>query len=187
MSRWEPWAGYNFAMKGNRKQRAGRWRKTAWGLLLLGLAAGIWAIGIAVRRPVYPGREWARKSPEKAGFSSAKLVEFSRKAGGTGCLVQGGKMIWEWGDVAFRNDVASSSKPIYAYLVFKAIETGRIGSLDDGVERWAPEIRELNGQQGYPDRDITFRHLLSQTSGYGLEERPGDAFAYNDYATGLLA
>ena len=140
----------------------------------------------AERRPVFPAEQWSWKAPEAAGFSAAKLQAFSDKAGGIGCLVHGGDMIHAWGDVAFRGDVASSAKPIYAYLVFKALEEGRIGSLDDRVERWAPEIRELNGQEGYPDRDITFRHLLSQTSGYGLEERPGEAFAYNDYATGRI-
>ena len=141
----------------------------------------------AARGPIYPGKHWSWKAPEEAGFSAAKLRAFSDKAGGIGCLVHGGEMIHAWGDVAFRGDVASSAKPIYAYLVFRAIEEGRIGSLDDHVDHWAPEIRDLNGHAGYPDRDITFRHLLNQTSGYGLEERPGEAFAYNDFATALLA
>ena len=153
--------------------------------VVAGTAFAAWRA--AERRPVFPAERWSWKAPEAAGFSAAKLQAFSAKAGGIGCLVHGGDMIHAWGDVAFRGDVASSAKPIYAYLVFKALEEGRIGSLDDRVERWAPEIRELNGQEGYPDRDITFRHLLSQTSGYGLEERPGEAFAYNDYATALLA
>ncbi len=60
------------------------------------------------------------------------------------------------------------------------------GMLDDRVLEWVPEIADLNEELGYKDREITFAHLLEQTSGYGLTERPGDAFAYNDYATGLL-
>ena len=71
-------------------------------------------------------------------------------------------------------------------LTFKAIELGLIGSLDEPILRWAPEIGNLNADLGYKDRAITFRHLLNQTSGYGLAEKPGEAFAYNDFATGLL-
>ena len=82
-------------------------------------------------------------------------------------------MIFTWGDVAFRGDVASSCKPIYAFLTFKAIELGLIGSLDEPILRWAPEIGNLNADLGYKDRAITLRHLLNQTSGYGLAEKPG--------------
>ena len=96
-------------------------------------------------------------------------------------------MIHEWGDTAFRNDVASSIKPVYAFLALEAVQEGRLASLDDRVVKWAPELAELNPELGSPERAITFRQLLQQTSGYGLEEDTGDAFAYNDYATGLLA
>ena len=137
-------------------------------------------------QPVYPGEHWEWQTPEAAGFSKAKLDEFARKARGDGCLVQGGKMIYGWGQVDRLNDIASLSKPIYAYLTFKALETGRIGSLDDQIIRWVPEIKDLNPALSYKDREITFRQLLDQTSGYGLVEKPGEAFAYNDYATGLL-
>ena len=158
----------------------------ALALALAGVATGAaWKVA-AARRPPCPGAHWTTKAPEAAGFSSAKLQAFADRAGGAGCLVQGGEMIFTWGDVAFRGDVASSCKPIYAFLTFKAIELGLIGSLDEPILRWAPEIGNLNADLGYKDRAITFRHLLSQTSGYGLAEKPGEAFAYNDFATGLL-
>ncbi|NCA81319.1 MAG: class C beta-lactamase-related serine hydrolase [Opitutae bacterium] len=169
------------------KRRSVQWRAAAGGLLCAALAAGLWGAGCAERGPAWPGRRWGWKSPGRAGFSAEKLQAFSDQAGGTGCLVHGGRMIHEWGDTAFRNDVASSTKPIYAFLTFKAIEEGRIGSLDDRVAGWVPELEGLNAERGFKDRKITFRHLLSQTSGYGLEEDAGEAFAYNDYATGLLA
>ena len=35
------------------------------------------------------------------------------------------------------------------------------------------------------DAAITWRHLACQLSGYGLEEAPGAAYAYNDYALAL--
>lgn len=157
-----------------------------FGLVAAGLlAGGVWALRTA-GRPSYPGRSWSWKAPEQAGFSAEKLAEFSAQVGGDGCLVHGGEMIHAWGAIDQRVNAASSIKPIYAFLTYKAIETGRLGSLDDRVADWVPELDDLNAEAGYKDRDITFRHLLEQTSGYGLEEEPGEAFAYNDYATGLL-
>jgi CubicO group peptidase (beta-lactamase class C family) len=135
---------------------------------------------------VFPGKNWSWKTPEDAGFSSRKLAAFSEKYGGTGCIVHGGEMIHSWGRINRRTDVASVVKPFYTHFVLKAIENGFIESLETPVLHWVPELGELNPALGYKDRDITFHHLLSQTSGYGLSEHPGEAYAYNDYGTGLL-
>jgi CubicO group peptidase (beta-lactamase class C family) len=135
---------------------------------------------------VFPGEHWTWKTPEDAGFSSRKLASFSQKYGGIGCIVHGGEMIHSWGRINRRTDVASSAKPFYTHFVLKAIENGLIESLETPVLQWVPQLGALNPALGYKDRAITFHHLLSQTSGYGLIERPGEAFAYNDYATGLL-
>jgi CubicO group peptidase (beta-lactamase class C family) len=154
-------------------------------LAVLAAASGVWWLRVA-GRPKYPGESWSWKAPEKAGFSAEKLAAFSARVGGDGCLVHGGEMIHAWGDIDQRRNVASSIKPIYAFLTYKAIEIGRLDSLDDLVVNWVPELDDLNAAAEYKDREITFRHLLEQTSGYGLEEKPGESFAYNDYATGLL-
>lgn len=163
-------------------------RSAIWGggLALAVLAAAAAWSGWRAQTAGFPGRHWDRTAPETAGFSAAKLAEFSRQAGGGGCLVQGGKMIYAWGDVTNRHDVASSCKPVYAFLVFKAIEEGRLASLDEPVAKFMPALADLNPELEHKDRAITFRHLLAQTSGYGLAEKPGAAFAYNDYGTGLL-
>jgi CubicO group peptidase (beta-lactamase class C family) len=170
---------------------SGRFRKRWLGFVALALlVAGGAALALrpvaATRGPIFPGKHWSWKAPEKAGFSMHALHDYSRRVGGIGCVVHGGEMIYAWGDVSFRNDVASSCKPIYAHLVLQAVQDGRIESLDEPVVRWVPELAELNPDLAYKDREITFRHLLGQISGYGLRERPGEAFAYNDYATGLL-
>ena len=57
-----------------------------------------------------------------------------------------------------------------------AQERGRSG----GGVRTAAE----DAQPG-KDADITWRHLASQTSGYGLAEAPGAAYSYNDFALTL--
>lgn len=165
-----------------------RMRKMGSGLLCgLMLAVGV---GVALkhgRGPVFPGNEWSRKNPEKAGFNANRLEQFSRRAGGHGLVVQGGQIIHEWGHTDVAMDVASAMKPFFTHWTLMAIQAGAIGSLDDRIETWMPEIAELNADLGHKDRQITFRHLLSQTSGYGLTENPGEAFAYNDLGTGLLA
>lgn len=159
------------------------------GATLLGAltAGGLLGCGGASSGPVFPGRHWARRSPAAAGYSAEKLAEFSRRAGGTGCVVQGGRMIHEWGNPSFRNDAASSTKVFYTWLVLQALQEGRLRSLDDPIAEWVPALTNLNPALGFKDRGITFRHLLRQTSGYGLAEPPGVAFAYNDHATGLLS
>ena len=96
-------------------------------------------------------------------------------------------MIYSWGRINRRPDVASVVKPFYTHFTLKAMEKGLIESLESPILHWVPELGELNPALGYKDRSITFHHLLSQTSGYGLIEHPGEAFAYNDYGTGLLA
>lgn len=168
--------------------RFGR-RWMAFGALAALIAAGVAGSisqALAARRSIYPGQHWSWKAPEEAGFSRHALHDFSQRVGGTGCLVHGGEMIYAWGDVTFRGDVASACKPIYAHLVLQAVQDGRIESLDEPVMRWVPELAELNADLDHKDRGITFRHLLRQNSGYGFQERPGAAFAYNDFATGLL-
>lgn len=155
-------------------------------VLALGTLAGVRDCRRRAAAPVFPGEEWAWQTPERAGFSGEKLEEIARAAGGTGCLVRGGRMFFSWGEIGQRQNAASSIKPIYAYLVYKAIEQGLIESVEDPVVNWVPELEDLNMELDFKDREITFRHLLTQTSGYGLEEDPGEAFAYNDYATGLL-
>jgi CubicO group peptidase (beta-lactamase class C family) len=54
--------------------------------------------------------------------------------------------------------------------------------VNDRVAESEPRLKILN--QG-KDAAITWRHLASQTSGYGLAEAPGAAYAYNDFALTL--
>lgn len=135
----------------------------------------------AAAEPVYPGKHWATKPPAEVGLDAAKLKVLSDRVGGRGCVVRHGYMVYTWGDVGRRADVASAAKPIYSHLLFRAIEDGRIAGVDEKVIRWEPRLRDLNPGLGHKDRDITWRHLANQTSCYQLAERPGTAYAYNDW------
>jgi len=139
-----------------------------------------------IRPLVYPDRTWRRTSPAAAGLDEAGLRRFSDFVGGRGCVVRFGRLVYSWGDIGRRADVASAAKPFYTFFLLKALEDGRIASLDEKVVRWEPRLGLINARLGYKDRDITWRHLATQTACYGLRERPGTAFAYNDWQMALF-
>ena len=151
------------------------------------MAIGLLSCAGAVEAaPVYPGKEWAAKKPEEAGLDAVKLKELSDYAGGFGCVVRHGYMVYTWGDASRRKDVASAAKPLYAHFLFKAVEDGRISSLDERASKWEPRLSQINKDRDYKDRGITWRHFANQISCYGLAEAPGTAYAYNDWQMALF-
>jgi len=147
--------------------------------------AGVHA-GAARGGPVWPGKTWAVKTPAEVGLDAGKLKAFSGYVRGRGCVVRHGCLVYGWGDYKRRGDVASAAKPVYTYFLFKALEDGRIGSLDERVVKYEPRLARINADLGYKDRLITWRHLANQTSCYGLVEKPGTAFCYNDWQMALF-
>jgi CubicO group peptidase (beta-lactamase class C family) len=142
--------------------------------------------GAAAVEAVYPGKEWSTKQPEQVGLNAAKLKAFSDYAGGFGCVVRHGHLAYTWGDASRRMDVASAAKPVYAHFLLKALEGGRIFSLDEPVSKWEPRLLRTNPDLACKDARITWRHMANQISCYGLAEEPGTAYAYNDWQMALL-
>ena len=120
-------------------------------------------------------------------MDAARLREFTGFVGGRGVVVRQGVLAFSWGDESRRGDVASACKPIFTHFLFRALSDGRLDSLDDPILHWEPRLQALNPELGFKDRRITWRHLVTQTSGYGLIEAPGTVFAYNDWQIALLA
>jgi CubicO group peptidase (beta-lactamase class C family) len=131
---------------------------------------------------VFPGEHWQFKSPDQLGLARDKLTALSQLVGGRGCAVRHGYMIFTWGDPSKSSDVASAFKPLLSTLLFIAIQEGKLSGPDDPLTAFEPRLQHLN--QG-KDSAITWRHFASQTSGYGLAEKPGAAFSYNDFALAL--
>lgn len=160
-----------------------------WALCIL-LVPFLLAAGFVLWRArehrYFPDKSWHPVSSADIGFDTDRLRQFSNRIGGTGCIVYKGRIAYAWGDVSKRYDVASAGKPFYAHFTLAALDKGLLDSLDEPVVNWVPELDDLNEHLDFKDRAITFRHLLDQTSGYGLSESPGEAFGYNDYQTGLL-
>jgi CubicO group peptidase (beta-lactamase class C family) len=133
-------------------------------------------------KPVYPGAAWETRAPEEVGLLRSKLDALRDLVGGRGCVVRHGYMVHAWGDPARSADVASAVKPVISTLLLLAVQEGKLKGVDDKVADLEPRLRTLNGGK---DAEITWRQLASQTSGYGLIEPPGRAYAYNDYALAL--
>jgi hypothetical protein len=136
--------------------------------------------------PVYPGKEWVVKTPRQVGMDAEKLKELSDYAGGFGCVVQHGYLVYTWGDAGRRNDVASAVKPFYAHFLFKAVEDGKIFNFDEYLSKWEPRLKQINKNLAYKDSYITWRQCANQISCYGLAEAPGTAFDYNDWQMALF-
>jgi hypothetical protein len=123
---------------------------------------------------------------EAAGFDLGRLGKFARFVRGHGCVVSGGRMVYQWGDAARPCDVASVVKPVIVHLLLAAVDSGRLAGLDEPVFRHENGLAALNREDGYPERDMTWRHLATQTACYGVTEKPGEAFCYSDYQAALL-
>jgi len=134
----------------------------------------------------FPGEKWETRSPENVGLSVAKLDALRDFAGGRGCVVRHGYMVYTWGDPSERKDVASACKPWFSHFLFKALEDGKIPSLDEKATRWEPRLNDINKDLGYKDRNVTWRHFANQISCYGITEAPGTAFDYNDWQMALF-
>lgn len=131
---------------------------------------------------VFPAAHWEQRTPEQAGLSREKLDALKQLVGGRGCVARHGCMVFSWGDQSKSSDVASAFKPVLSTLMLMAVQEGRLNSVDELVADFEPRLKTLNKGK---DAGITWRHLASQTSGYGLIEPPGAAYAYNDFALTL--
>jgi CubicO group peptidase (beta-lactamase class C family) len=144
------------------------------------------SVGVSAVEPVFPGATWAVRKPEAVGIETAGLDRFRDAVGGRGCVVRHGYLVYTWGDAAKRGDVASAAKPLFTHFLLKALEDGKINSLDETVLPLEPRLGALNAALGHKDRGITWRHLANQTSCYGVSEAPGAAYCYNDWQMSLF-
>jgi CubicO group peptidase (beta-lactamase class C family) len=155
-------------------------------IVLSGLVVS-WLPGEDRGKPgIFPGKTWATKTARQGGMNTAGLDALKDYVGGSGCIVRHGCLIYSWGDIGKRGDIASAAKPWYILFLLKLLEEGKLKSLDEPVHLFEPRLKELNPALAFKDRKITWRQLANQTSCYGVEELPGDAYDYSDYNMALL-
>lgn len=110
-------------------------------------------------------------SGEKAPDNEV-LGPVTPRGGPSGLVYRGGQKIAEWGDVDRADMTFSVAKSYLALLAGLALGDGLIRSLDDKVADYAFD----DGFTSEQNRDITWRHLLTQTSEwsgtvFGKEDR----------------
>ncbi len=156
-------------------------------------------------KKVFPAKAWERLAPAAAGFNPEKLNrarrwldEHSRSRGYRFVLVRGGRIVAEWNSgipPGRRLAVASAAKSIYSNLLGVAIAEGKLPSADAKVVSVYPEMMDVPEGRGpkpgrrafEKDRNITFRQLISNTSGYMKPgEEPGTVFHYQTFGMNVL-
>ncbi|MDE2724900.1 MAG: hypothetical protein OXI59_16135 [Gemmatimonadota bacterium] len=153
----------------------------------------------------FPGAEWETRPPGDLGFDAEKLARVQRwlrEVAGDRSFQVGiaryGYLAAEW-----RQGVAadsshsqeSAAKSYYSTLLGIIVAEGKLSSPDERVVDYYPEMMDVGEQEGpkpgryafEKDRDITFRHLICNVSGYMKPgEKPGKVFFFFFYGmTGL--
>jgi CubicO group peptidase (beta-lactamase class C family) len=88
------------------------------------------------------------------------LGEVRPRGGAAGLVLRGGRIVAEWGDTQRPDMTFSVAKSYLGVLAGIALERGLIRSIDDPVRLHALD----DGFETAQNRDITWRHLLQQTS-----------------------
>jgi CubicO group peptidase (beta-lactamase class C family) len=151
------------------------WRLVAWGTS---------DVGDVARFPARPlRRSGTPQQIERADSSSAVRQAFAATDAGAGLeaflqdtgsqafiVIRGGKVVYEqYFNGAARETLVTSfsaAKSFVSTLVGIAIAEGKIGSVNDAITRYLPELAARDPRFA----DITIRHLLRMASGIRYEE-----------------
>ncbi len=154
---------------------------------------------------VYPNEDWQRCPPEQVGLKAAPLAGLEAWLTSQASdrlyrvlVVRHGRMVIEHLQglaPTERLGIASAAKSLYSSMLGIAIVEGRLPSADARVVDYYPEMMDV--PEGYgpkagryafeKDRAITFRQLISNTSGYMKPgEAPGQVFHYQTYGMNIL-
>ncbi|MBF0429988.1 MAG: hypothetical protein HQK83_01815 [Fibrobacteria bacterium] len=130
----------------------------------------------------FPGTTWETATPEEVGLDAGAVNTAASQLGGHGAIIRYGYVVKVWGSsgLAASTDWASSCKPIFSLMIWKAIHDGK-------VESFQTLVKDIMTDQTFNEKDskIQLYHLAHMTSGWGRAEDPGDAFSYNDWAINL--
>lgn len=154
----------------------------------------------------FPKASWEVVAPEEVGIDPDRLAEIKswldervedRKY--RFAIVKAGKLAVEWNhgiEGSKKISVASTWKSMLSNVLGMVIAEGKLPSADAEVYDYWPEYMDVPAGEGpkderyafAKDRHITFRQLISNTSGYMKPgEEPGTVFHYQSYGMCILA
>ncbi|MFB6136568.1 MAG: serine hydrolase domain-containing protein [Halobacteriaceae archaeon] len=167
--------------------------------------------------PTYPGAEWERVDPGRAGVDPDRLldgrahledpsVEDDPRAGRfdgenpyRAVVVRGGRVVAEWNrglEADERVQLASATKSVFATLLGVAVEEGMLPAVDARLADHFPAALDVLPGEGpkegrharRKDREITLAQLAANTSGYLKPgEPPGEVKHYQTFGMNVLA
>jgi CubicO group peptidase (beta-lactamase class C family) len=154
---------------------------------------------------VFPGKNWQWAEPRRIEIDPDRLEAARRwheqRSGDEPfrvVIVRNGWLVAEWKQKTatdVRLNMASATKSLFSSTLGIAIAEGKIGSAEDRAVDYYPEMMNVPdgrgpkpGRSAKPeDRDITFRQLISNTSGYMKPgETPGATFHYQTFGMNVL-
>jgi len=137
-------------------------------------------------KPVFPGNEWIRMTPEKAGLDQQILVQIDslmKKAEANGTLIRNGYLIAEFnygGSPDKMFEVQSITKSMTGIVLGLALKEKLISNIDDKVIDYFPRF-----DVGPYTAEITFRHLITASSGIKSTITKGRYFDPNNMKPGI--
>ena len=130
-----------------------------------------------------------------SGMHLGLLREAADYAGGSGVVVRGGKLVYQWGELNRLYDLKSTTKSIGSAALGLAIQDGLI-KIEDKVIDHYPDIRAHAIGTHATDwvKEISFFHLSTHTAGFEkpggyvpLLFQPGTKWAYSDSGPNWIA
>lgn len=153
----------------------------------------------------FPGADWERVWPSDVGFDVDGLAgavrwldEVSGERGYRLAIVKDGLLVGESRRGFSANEslrIASAAKSFYSNVLGIAVAEGKLPSVDAPVVEIYPEMMDVpegegpkEGRYAFPkDREITYRQLIGNTSGYMKPgEAPGEVFHYQTYGMNVV-
>ena len=138
---------------------------------------------VPVRAMVFPGTDWETRTPEEMSLDRSKLEELTafvnEKGGGDGCVVYKGYLVWTWGNIHSKGNIASCTKSFTSTVLGLAIE--------DGLCTLHQKANDFDSSLSGQNASIEFFHFATMTSGYNRSEGPGELWYYNDPAMNKFA
>ncbi len=154
---------------------------------------------------IFPGADWQAVAPAEAGMDPGALArakEWLDGRLGDGryrvVIVRGGRIAAEWNRGVGRDEqlgMASAAKSIYSCMLGMIVAEGKLPSPDAKLIDYYGEALDVPQGEGpkegryafEKDRAVTFRQLISNTSGYMKPgEAPGKVFHYQTYGMNVL-